>query len=446
MVRSAGSAVTLDSLGGLALVAVLLVANAFFVIAEYAFVRVRETQLVELVPHSRRARLSLQIVHNLDSYISAGQVGVTLANLLLGFLGEPALSSLLRPAFDPLVPLAPELVRGLSFVITFGMISFLTLVVSELTPKQIALQAALPIALWCAFPLEAFRRLMAPFVLLVHGSARALVRLLGFKPGVEVDVHSEEELKLLVAASTTSGALQESERRILVNALTFADRSVRQLMVPRTEVTAVPEDADRARILQVARRRPYSRFPVYRGTIDRIVGVMHLRDLALRPDEPTAGQLMRPAVMLPETMRADEALAALRRSRASLAIVIDEFGGTAGLITVEDVIEELVGEVHDEFEAVAVSDVHEIEPGRFLVDGLVPLPDAVERLEIADAPEEALELYETVGGMVFGELGRVPVVGDRVSWAGWVFDVRALDGRRVATVGAARAAGSAGDG
>ena len=406
----------------------LLGANAFFVMAEYAFVRVRETQLQEIATRSRRARLALRIVGDLGSYVSASQVGVTLANLMLGYVGEPALARLVEPLFGWLIALSEPLFHALTFAITFGLITYLTLVLSELAPKQIAMQAALPLALWCAYPLETFRRVMHPFVAAVNVSACAIVRLLGLRTAAEESPYSEQELRLLVEASARGGVLQESERVILGNALSFADRTVRQVMVPRTEMVALPEDSTPGAILGLATKRPYSRFPVYRDTIDQVVGVLHLRDLALKAGTAAARDLVRPVPMIPELTHIDRALADLRRQRASLAIAIDEFGGTAGLVTVEDILEELIGEVQDEFDREGPA-IREQDPDVFMVIGLASLDDLRERLGVELEEDERTE---TVGGFVFSQMGRVPVVRDVVRAKGWRFEVAAMDGRRVA--------------
>src|SRR5262249_22411673 len=232
-----------------------------------------------------------------------------------------------------------------------------------------------------------------------------------------------------------SGALQESEREIVGNALNFAETLVRQVMVPRTELVAVPEEASRAALVALGREHPFSRYPVYRRDLDNVVGVLHLRDLLLHDGKAaTAGELMRPALLLPETLHLDAALAALRKRHASLAIALDEFGGTAGLITLRDMMAEIVGEVHDEFESNPAEPIRQEAPDRYLVKGLTTLEELREATGFDVHDEES----DTVGGMVFGRLGRVPVVGDKVHVDGWAFEVTSLDGRRVAQVRAER--------
>src|SRR5438445_6416283 len=260
---------------GIALLLVL--ANGFFVAAEYAFVRIRRTQLDELAQQgSARARLAASLVDRLDEYISASQLGVTLCSLAIGWIGEPAVAALLGPLFrwlpDPFLEV-------LSFALAFGVITYLHIVVGELAPKYLAIQRALALALWCAYPLHLFYRGMYPFNALVNGSANAILRIAGIRSSDDVNVHSEEELKMLVAVSTRKGVLQESERVIVGRAMEFADRIVRQVMVPRTEIVAVSDDTPVADILITARQHRFSRFPVYQEDLDHIIGIVHVKDL-----------------------------------------------------------------------------------------------------------------------------------------------------------------------
>lgn len=417
---------------GLAMLLVL--ANGFFVAAEYALVRIRRTQLAELVQRgSGRARRVVSLVDRLDQYISASQLGVTLCSLAIGWIGEPAVATLLAPVFDWLP--APFL-EVVSFALAFGVITYLHIVVGELAPKYLAIQRALTLALWCAYPLDVFYRVMYPFIALVNGSANAILRLVGIRSSDEVNVHSEEELKMLVAVSTRKGVLQESERVIVGRAMEFADHIVRQVMVPRTEIVAVADVTPVAEVLVMARQHRFSRFPVYQDDLDHIIGIVHVKDLVgVDKDTRTrVREVMRKVPVMPETMRLDQALAEFRRQRVQLAIVLDEFGGTAGLVTLEDVLEELVGEVQDEFDRDAPA-FREEAPGTYLVDGLTSLDALRERLGL-ELPDEP---YDTVGGLVFGRLGRLATVGDTVEIDGFRFQVTAVDGRRVAQVRVVRA-------
>jgi CBS domain containing-hemolysin-like protein len=413
----------------LVLTLVLVLANGFFVAAEYAFVRVRKTQLDEIAQRgSARARLASRVLDRLDQYISAAQLGVTLCSLAIGWLGEPAVAAVLEPVFEWL----PEpILHVVSFGLAFAAITYLHIVLGELAPKYLSIQRALPLALWCVYPLHFFYQLMYPFIALVNGSANAILRWVGIRPTDELDVHSEEELKMLVAVSTKKGVLQESERQIVGRAMEFADRMVRQVMVPRTEMVAVPDDMGVKELLATARHHRFSRFPVYQEDLDHIIGIVHVKDLVGidRDSRATARETMRKVPVIPETMRLDQALAEFRRQRVQLGVVLDEFGGTAGLVTLEDVIEQLVGEVQDEFDKEAPA-FKEETPGTYVVDGLTSLDALRERLrlQLADEP------YDTVGGLVFGRLGRLAAVGDTIEVEGYRFQVTGVDGRRVAQV------------
>jgi CBS domain containing-hemolysin-like protein len=421
----------------LLLTVVLVLVNAFFVAAEFALVRVRETQLQELAEAgSGRARLSRRLVERIDRYLSACQVGITAASLALGIVGEPAVAALIAPAFGWLMAMSESAFHVVSFVIAYGVITYLHIVVGEQAPKYLAIQRALPTTLWSAYPLELFTNVATPFIAVVNASANGILRMLRITRTETAEVYSEEELKLLVATSTRRGILQESERVLLHRALEFADTLVRQVMVPRTEIVAVAHDQTLRELRDLTREHPFTRFPVFHADLDHIVGVVHIKDLVPAQDlsRPVRDVMRRP-LFLPDTTRLDRALAQFKQQRMQLGIVVDEFGGTAGLVTIEDVLEQLVGEVQDEFDRETPH--FRTEPGgALLVDGLASVAELRERLGIALDDER----YDTVGGLVFGRLGRLAKVGDAVDIEGHRFQVAAVDGRRVAQVRVRKAA------
>ena len=424
---------------GLSLAVLLVFATGFFVAAEYALVRVRETQLAARAEEgSAAARLAQRMVRNLDRYISATQVGITAASVGLGVVGEPAVFSVVRAVLPPSDEATAGILHALAFTIAFVIVTFVTIVVGELAPKYIALRAPVRSALLTAFPLFFLTQLLRPFIWAVGGSARHLLRPFGMHTlPSDPAAYSEEELRLTVAAWTRSGVLQESEREILQNVLEFADKLVRQVMAPRTEIVGIEASATARDLVELAARQPFTRYPVFREDIDHVIGIAHLRDVVgLSADElrtRRVTQLMRPVVAVPETMRLDNALAQMRRQRLQLLLVIDEFGGTAGLVAMEDLLEELVGELHDEFDR-GLPQIRSAEDGWFVIDGLLPLSDLRERLaiELEDEP------YDTVGGLVFGRLGRVGQLGDSVEVEGVRFEITAMDGKRIAQVRARR--------
>lgn len=422
----------------LALTAFLLLANAFFVAAEFGLVRVRETQLKELAEAgSGRARLGHHLSRNIDSYLSACQVGITAASLALGIVGEPAVAKLIEPLFGWLIAMSETAFHIVSFTIAYGVITYLHIVVGEQAPKYMAIQQALPTTLWSAYPLHIFYKVTYPFIWVVNQSANALLRALGVKVTDMAEAYSEEELKMLVAVASRTGVLQESERVLLDRALDFADTLVRQVMVPRTEIVGIDERATLRELRDTARERTFTRFPVFREDLDHVVGIVHIKDLVPAVDlSRPVGEVMRKPPFMPETTGLDRALAEFRRQRTGMAIVVDEFGGTAGLVTLEDVFEQLVGEVQDEFDRETPAFRSE-KDGAWLVDGLGSLAELRERLglRLEDEP------YDTVGGLVFGRLGRLPKVGDVVDVEGRRFVVSALDGRRVSQIRVERGAG-----
>lgn len=421
----------------LLLTVVLLAANAFFVAAEFALVRVRETQLRELADAgSGRAKLGQHLSEHIDAYLSACQVGITAASLALGIVGEPAVAGLIEPGFGWLLERSETAFHVVSFAIAYGAITYLHIVVGEQAPKYFAIQQALPTTLWSAYPLHLFYRLVYPFIWVVNVSANGILRMFHIVRTETAEVYSEEELKMLVATSTRRGVLQESERVLLQRALEFADTLVRQVMVPRTEIVAVAHDRPLRELRDLTREHPFTRFPVFHADLDHIVGVVHIKDLVPAQDlSRPVHDVMRRPLFLPETTHLDRALAEFKRQRVQLGIVVDEFGGTAGLVTIEDVLEQLVGEVQDEFDRETPH--FRSEPGgSLLVDGLASVGELRERLGV----ELADERYDTVGGLVFGRLGRLPKEGDTVDVEGHRLSVVAVDGRRVAQVRVQRAA------
>lgn len=421
----------------------LVFLNGFFVASEFAIVKVRGTQLAELVETGgATARLAQRVTQRLDAYLAACQVGITIASLGLGWIGEPAIASLLEPPLEALIGgLAPALSHALAIAVAFLFISSLHIVLGELMPKSVAIQRALVTTLWVVWPLHVFYTLAYPFIWALNGTGNALLRLVGLRTAREAEhAHSPDELRLLVDVSGAAGTLDEGERELLQNVLGFHETIVRQVMVPRTEMVAIASDATCQDLVELAERHPFTRFPVFRDDLDHVIGLVHVRDLVgmsveeLRRARVT--NIMRPIVSIPETMALDRALAEMRRQRSQQFVVVDEFGGTAGLVTMEDVLEELVGEVQDEFDRGAPQ-IRSADDGTLVIDGLTALTELGERLplELEDEP------YDTVGGLVFGRLGRVARVGDAVEVQGVRFEVTAMDGRRIAQVRARPLAG-----
>jgi CBS domain containing-hemolysin-like protein len=413
----------------------LVFANGFFVAAEFAVVTVRKTRVDQLIAEGHRsARAVRRAVTAPDRYIAATQLGITMASLGLGWIGEPALANLIEPSFAFLpAHLAAATAHSIAVAIAFTLITWVEIVFGELTPKWIALERSETTALWTVKPLELFMRALWPFIRLVHGTAQAIIKALGLHGADRrAMVHSEEELKMLVTASQEAGVLEETEEQMLHRVFGFADLTAGQIMTPRTEIVAVPVDTPiDAAIAQIA-AGGHTRLPVYRHDLDTIVGFLHVIDLVralASPDRPVdLTALVREALTVPETLGADDLLAEMRRRRVREAIVIDEYGGTAGLVTFESLMERIVGEIGGEFGAAARIVVR--LDGSADIDGLTLVTDV--NNQFALHIDEAT--YTTVGGYVLGRLGRRARLGDTIDVDGRRMRVDQLDGLRVARV------------
>jgi magnesium and cobalt exporter, CNNM family len=423
----------------LALLAVVLIvlANAFFVAAEYALVTVRRTRVQELIDQgSRGARRVAELQANPAKFISAIQLGVTISSLALGAIGEPVVSSLLE---EPLQFLPDSWHSGVALtiaaILAFVLLSFAHVVLGEIVPKSYTLLHPERIALVVAGPINVFYAIFRPFIWALIAASAAVLRWLGLPPEARrTAVHSEEELKMLVTASREQGVLEEEEQAMLHKVFEFADKDAADVMVPRPDVVALPIDMPVPELLRVMLEHPYTRYPVYEGDLDNIVGVLHVRDLfaALHDrgiEMVDVRALLRPAILVPETKRLDELLAEFRSTSNHMAIVVDEYGSVAGLATLEDLLEEIVGEIGDEFD-VPEAGIRRLGKSRLRVGGSFPIEEFNERFGTRLPDED----YHSVGGFVFGELGRAPKVGDVVDWNGIRFEVSAVDGSRIVEV------------
>jgi len=415
-------------------VLLLVLMNGFMVASEFALVAARRSKVQQMVAEGdRAARHVLAALKQLDRYISATQLGITLSSLALGWIGEPALAALLDRAFIAAgmpLPAGTEHLYA-SIVTAFVIITFLHIVLGELAPKSLALAAPEQVSRVIARPLAWFSWIMAPFVWILNGTANRLLRLIGVQPVSETHhVHSPEELRLLVTQSHEGGQLAESDRAMLQGVFDFHRKRARDVMLPRTKVVALPVDATEEQVWSVVRSERYSRYPVYRDSLDDITGVFLAKDLWLYDDTKPflLADWVRDALYVPHARPAELVLNDLQRTRAHLAVVLDEYGGTAGIVTLEDLVEEIVGDIADEYDVIAreagpVAGVLELAGTMSLVDvrsdHSIPIPEGS---------------WTTLGGFVFSELGRVPKPGDRVAYPGGLLEVVSMDGRRVATV------------
>lgn len=413
----------------LLVVVALVLGNGFFVAAEFALVAIRRSRVEELVAKGvLGARAVQRAVRSLDHSIAATQLGITLMSLALGWLGEPTIGRLLEQA----VGHSPG-GTTLAVVIAFTIITSLHIVIGELAPKSIALQFPERTALIVAQPLGLFDFVFRPFVFALNGAGRFTVRLLGLQPPARHElVHSAEELKMLVEASGRAGALEESERQIIYRAFDFADFVAHEVMVPRTEVVAVPADMSGEQLLAFVQEAGFSRYPVYDGSLDHVTGIMHVKDLlgAVRRGQlatTRARDLAREPVLVPDTLPADDLLERMRAATTRMAIVIDEFGGTAGIVTMENLVERLLGSLRDEFERREEPEIERRPDGSAVISGLMLIADANVTFGLHLDDSE----FDTIGGYIFGQLGRIPEPGDVILVDGHSLRVESMDGRRV---------------
>ena len=422
-----------DIVWRLVAVLALVFANGFFVAAEFSIVTVRKTRVDQLIAEGNwRAHAVRRAVSDPDSYIAATQLGITMASIGLGWIGEPALASIVEPPLRFLPDLmAATTAHTIAVAFAFAIITALHIVLGELAPKTIALERPESTALWVVKPTELFMKGFWPFIRLLNGTGRAVVNLLGLRSrGGHAMVHSEEELKMLVTASQEAGVLEEAEEQMLHRVFGFADLTAGQVMVPRTELVAVEADTPGEAVLAQITRNDGHRVLVIRTNLDNVVGILHLRDvvraLANGVSSLNPGALAREGLTVPVTLAADDVLAAMRRRGVQEAIVIDEYGGTAGLVTFESLMERIVGDLG----TVGRGRISVRADGSADIDGLALVTDVNEQFDLGIDEE----VFTTVGGYVLGRLGRRARVGDTIEIAGRQMRVEAVDALRVAKV------------
>ena len=404
-------------------VAVLILLNAFFVAAEYGLVTARRTRIIELQHQgNRRARDVLRITADPGRFIAAMQLGVTLTSLGIGAVGEATLSRQFKH----------WMAAVLAIILAYAILSFFHVVAGELVPKGAALGHAEGTALWVSAPVRAFFTVFRPVIWILRRTTDLILAGFGLEPpGAEREVHSEAELRMLVSRSTQQGQIEEGEREMIDKVFVFGDKDVADVMVAKPDVVAVSIDLSPEEALAVVLESPYTRYPVFRESLDDIAGVLHVRDLfSAIHDRGLAGVdvegLLRPAYVVPETKDLASLLQEFRRTNQHFAVVVDEYGGMAGICTLEDLLEEIVGEIEDEFD-VPEEPVEQIGEDSYRVDGMFSIDDFNERFG-TELPEED---FHTVAGFVFGQLGRAPEPGDDVSYDGMRFDVLEVEGNRI---------------
>lgn len=429
---------------GLLAVLLLVLANAFFVSAEFALVGARRTRLDELARGGDgKARLARRAVQSLDRYISATQLGITLASLGLGWIGEPALAHLVAGGFTWLPDnLAVFATHTVAVAIAFTIITVLHIILGELVPKAMALLYPEQVAGWVVLPLMAFAWVMAPAIWVLNGTANWLLKVAGIRtPGDHERLHSPEEIRILVEQSQEAGSLQQEDARLLEGVFEFTEKTAEEVMTPRTDIIALEADLTMAEAADRVVEAHRSRYPVFTDSLDDIVGVALAKDIlsALRTQSLTpVRSIMRPPLFVPGTREVEDVLADMKRLKTHLAVVLDEYGGTAGLVTMEDLLEEIVGPIFDEHDQ---PDPLAADEAGTLLDGAMPITQFNTEY---DASLDDTD-YTTIGGIIFGQLGRLPRVGDTVQVGGFTFEVVSMTARRVETVRLVRPATAEGE-
>lgn len=420
---------------GLAAVVALVAMNAFFVAAEFALVGARRTRLEELgLTGDRKATRALAAVQHLDQYISSTQLGITLASLGLGWVGEPAFAELLEWLFGSLPATLSFLAsHTLAVAVAFTIISVLHIILGELVPKALALLHPEDVSRWVIFPLIGFTWLMHYPIVVLNGTANRLLRLVGVRaPSSHERLHSPDEIRMLVEQSGEGGSLRDRDARLLEGVFEFSEKTALEVMTPRTEIVAIESDLTVEEAADLVAEAGRSRFPVYTDSLDEIVGLVLAKDIlrALRnaPGTPVS-RLMRAPLFVPGTREVEDVLADMKRLKMHLAVVLDEYGGTAGLVTMEDLLEEIVGEIYDEHDPVDAQ-LSVRTDGTQSIEGSMTISEFNDRFdtELDDTD------YTTVGGYLFGLLGRLPKVGDRTQVGALQFEITEMDGRRVGTI------------
>lgn len=418
------------------MVAILIALTAFFVASEFAIVKIRSTRIDQLITEGNKNALAAKtIISNLDEYLSACQLGITVTALGLGFIGESTFESILHPLFG-ILNIPESFSTALSITVAFLAITFLHVVIGELAPKTVAIQKAEGITLLFARPLMFFYKLMFPFIWVLNGSARILTGVFGFKRISEHDIaHTEEELRLILSESYKNGEINQSEYKYVNNIFEFDDRVAKEIMVPRTEIVALDKDKSVQEILEIMTSEKYTRYPVSDGDKDHIIGLINLKEvltdivIGSGTNEKTIEDYTRPIIHVIESIPIHDLLAKMQKERVHMAILIDEYGGTSGLVTVEDIIEEIVGEIRDEFDTDEKPAIQKINDTTTLLDGKVLIGEVNDLFGLSIDDTDV----DTISGWILTEQIDVHQ-GDKIAYGDYEFRVLEMDGHHIKTL------------
>jgi CBS domain containing-hemolysin-like protein len=424
-----------QAIGNIIFILLLVFANGFFVAAEFAIVKVRSSQIAQKVKVGhRRASLAKNIVDHLDAYLSATQLGITLTSLGLGWVGEPLLADMIIGPVGILGIVNPQVVHGIAFGISFAILTFLHIVLGELAPKSLAIQFPETTTLLVSFPLQLFYRVFKPAIWLLNNTANLLLRAAGISPsGASELLHSAEELQIIVAEGAKTGVLNKTEQELISSIFEFSGTTAKEIMVPRTDMVAIDHKTSRDKIIRTVTEEGYSRMPVFRDTIDNIIGIIHTKDLISlleHRDLIVLEDIIRPAHFVPGTIKISQLLRDMQQKKLSMAIIVDEFGGTEGLITMEDILEEIVGEIHDEYDEV-LKDVEQSSDGSAIVNARIPIDIFNDKFSV-EIPED--NRYETLNGFLYTITGRIPEVQEEIQYENLHFSVLKKSQRRIRLV------------
>ncbi|MBU0904661.1 MAG: hemolysin family protein [Planococcaceae bacterium] len=424
----------------LAAFAVLIAFTAFFVATEFAIVKVRTTRIDQLIAEgNKRAIPAKKVISNLDEYLSACQLGITITALGLGWLGEPTVERILHPVFENF-SVSYSVSTLLSFIIAFSLVTFLHVVVGELAPKTLAIQKAEEVTLFFAVPMIWFYRLMYPFIKFLNGSARALTGLFGLKPVSESELaHTEEELRMILSDSLKSGEINQAEYKYVNKIFEFDDRIAKEIMAPRTEMSTIDKDTTLREVFDQVNVEQYTRYPVTDGDKDHVIGLVNMKNLLTSYIKDTNNinrpviDYMQPIIRVIETIPIGDLLLKIQRERIHMAVLMDEYGGTSGLVTIEDILEEIVGDIRDEFDNDELPEVQKIGEHHYILDAKILIENVNDILGI-DIDEEDID---TIGGWFMTKRFEA-IKGEKIIEQGFEFTVKDMEGHHILYLEVAR--------
>lgn len=407
--------------------------NAFFVAAEFAIVKVRISQIeLKVRSGSRLAKLTKHLIIHLDAYLSATQLGITLSSLGLGWIGEPVVAKVLTDLIYFLgINISEQMIHKVSLPLAFLVITILHIVFGELAPKSLAIQRSEQVSLFVALPLRLFYIIFSPFIWILNGFANLFIKMIGFEPITESHtLHSSDELRYIIEESSKSGSIEPTEHRLIENIFEFKDTPIKQIMVPRGKIVALDANMNINQAIELFKNEGYSRMPVFEQSIDNIIGIVYAKDLIglfEKKNGDSVKHFMKQAFFVGEDEKISNIMKIMQRDKVHLAIVLDEFGGTAGLVTMEDILEEIVGEIQDEYDE-EIPLIEQISETEFQVNAVVPIDDAN---DILPYPLPADEDYETIGGLVISKVGRIPEINEVIDIGDYLCTVLKRSNRKV---------------